>query len=519
MADNGTYIAKIPFREVLQSIFRYKWKMLFTFLAISGAVVGYVTLMPNIYQSEAGLVVRPGREFNPQDASGFDMGRGTGPRFEDLVLSEGAIIQSRHLAEAVAVSAGPEMVLYNPDTSPPLVRRIKHMARYAWSFVRPPAEESEIAPEYQAEFERNVAAATVMGNLLVSAKGNTIRVGYESKDPFHAQDMLKIVLDEYHTRHIELHESQASPEFVKARLTELEDHLYQCEDALADFQARNNVASLESEKEGLIGTIGAMESEITNLRAQEDAAIQRLAVLGKSLEGRSERMEVSTVVGETNSVAQFLTTELLELQLQERDLKSRYTDSFRTLVEVRAKIVDVEAELEKQRKGSETKTFGIDQSFAAIESRIGNEEADLAGFVASRNTKEKEIDKLRADLRTMTGHETTMAKLRRNVMTCEAAYMSYKQNLARVEAYAALDQAQMSNVVTLQEPTQPLAPVRPRKGRNIALGLVLGLFAAVGLGCFLDYTDDTFSSEADVEKMLALPVLTVISEEDFTECT
>ncbi|MED1204705.1 YveK family protein [Heyndrickxia acidicola] len=54
------------------------------------------------------------------------------------------------------------------------------------------------------------------------------------------------------------------------------------------------------------------------------------------------------------------------------------------------------------------------------------------------------------------------------------------------------------------------APVKPRPLMNIAIALVVGLMAGIGLAFLLEYLDNTVKNEQDIEKLLELPVLGVI---------
>lgn len=51
------------------------------------------------------------------------------------------------------------------------------------------------------------------------------------------------------------------------------------------------------------------------------------------------------------------------------------------------------------------------------------------------------------------------------------------------------------------------SPVKPQPLLNIAIAMVVGLMAGVGLAFLLEYLDNTIKSEQDVEKLLGLPVL------------
>ncbi|PIC68035.1 capsular biosynthesis protein [Sporosarcina sp. P16a] len=54
-------------------------------------------------------------------------------------------------------------------------------------------------------------------------------------------------------------------------------------------------------------------------------------------------------------------------------------------------------------------------------------------------------------------------------------------------------------------------PVRPNKRLNIAIATVIGLMAGVGIAFLLEYLDTTVKTEHDVEELLNLPLLGLIS--------
>ncbi len=55
------------------------------------------------------------------------------------------------------------------------------------------------------------------------------------------------------------------------------------------------------------------------------------------------------------------------------------------------------------------------------------------------------------------------------------------------------------------------APIKPQPVLNMAIALVVGLMAGVGLAFLLEYLDNTIKTEQDVEHQLGLPVLGVIT--------
>jgi capsular polysaccharide biosynthesis protein len=57
-------------------------------------------------------------------------------------------------------------------------------------------------------------------------------------------------------------------------------------------------------------------------------------------------------------------------------------------------------------------------------------------------------------------------------------------------------------------------PIKPRPLLNVAIAIVVGLMAAVGLAFLLEYFNNTIKNEQDVEKILGLPILGIIATID-----
>ncbi|MGG1678263.1 YveK family protein [Neobacillus sp. NRS-1170] len=58
------------------------------------------------------------------------------------------------------------------------------------------------------------------------------------------------------------------------------------------------------------------------------------------------------------------------------------------------------------------------------------------------------------------------------------------------------------------------SPIKPRPLLNVAIAIVVGLMAGVGIAFLLEYFNNTIKNEQDVEKILGLPILGVIATID-----
>lgn len=70
------------------------------------------------------------------------------------------------------------------------------------------------------------------------------------------------------------------------------------------------------------------------------------------------------------------------------------------------------------------------------------------------------------------------------------------------------------NILMNADITDSLKPVSPSIKINLAIGIVLGAMLGIGLAFLLDFLDKTFRSEKEVEELLGLPVIGMISEMD-----
>ncbi|MCZ8493365.1 YveK family protein [Priestia megaterium] len=67
------------------------------------------------------------------------------------------------------------------------------------------------------------------------------------------------------------------------------------------------------------------------------------------------------------------------------------------------------------------------------------------------------------------------------------------------------------SILAKAELNESLSPIKPQPLMNIAIAVVVGLMLGVGLSFLLEYLDNTIKDEQDVEHVMDLPVLAVIS--------
>ena len=72
-------------------------------------------------------------------------------------------------------------------------------------------------------------------------------------------------------------------------------------------------------------------------------------------------------------------------------------------------------------------------------------------------------------------------------------------------------------VKIIESVKMPEKPVSPNKVKNIAIGILLGLILGMGIAMFLEFTDNTFKSKDELEKILGVPTIGVIPDQEKVE--
>lgn len=65
----------------------------------------------------------------------------------------------------------------------------------------------------------------------------------------------------------------------------------------------------------------------------------------------------------------------------------------------------------------------------------------------------------------------------------------------------------LSPAIAMENPS----PIKPNKMLNIAIALVLGLMVGVGLAFLFEYLDTTVKTEQDIEELIGLPIIGLVS--------
>ena len=479
-------------REFLRVIFRHRQKLVSFFLAVVLLTTAAMLVISPVYESEAKLLIRVGRETVSMDPSVLGPTMNVLQERANEINSELGILTSPYLIEQVVTDVG--------------------IAEFV--------DVDDFAGDGRSRaFE--VAVGGFLDDLSASSSSDNdiITLKYRASSALLAQQTLERLIEHYLDRHIEIHGTQATPAFFEQHSSELLGKLTASEEALEAFRADSQISSIEVQKEALIAQVSGIETTINEVNGQVDSSNARIIALQNSLDSRPEVRELNRTTGITNHAADEIKSKLIDLRMRETDLSARYPDDERALIDVRRQIRVAEQELAKERETHTEITTGLDRTAEALQLDMMTERSRLYAAMARLKSLNSELQVKQAQLSSLARDEIGLARLEREVDIADQEYREYMARHQQADISAAMDASRVSNVSVVQPASFLSKPVAPRRVLNLMLSILIGVFGGIGIAYFAELLDESIKSRDDVARRLGLPVLMTLTDEEYQSCT
>jgi len=453
-------------RDLYYIIFRHKWKAVLFFFAVTITVTLYTFQAPEVYRSDAKLIVRPGREnVTLQHTATTGQIISIGQPRKSEINSELEILRSRELAGKVADAiglktfseSGSEVLLADASTSGTVRHKIKDFCQR----VRATAQNSTSFLEHlglRAPLNADdKAILTVMKTLDINVpeNSNIISISYQAKCPKLAQQVVDKLIHFYLEKHIAMHRTFDPCKFFAQQRDQLRATLAKTAKDLRDLKNTLGIASLNEQRSIILNRIGTLHQEM----------------------------------------------DLTDAALSASQVK---------VEELRRQIAQAQTPLQKEDATRAQVTKELNAAHQQVQLALVLEEATLFSLQAKAETLREHLTSAQDELKVLNDSELRIAQLEREMNIQEANYRMCSDKLEQSRINHALDSEKVSNIIVVQPASHPIKPVRPHKMLNLALGFFSGVFGGIGLAFFAQYLDHSFKTPEDVEKRLGLPTLVAI---------
>lgn len=332
-------------------------------------------------------------------------------------------------------------------------------------------------------------AGTVLASLSVEPVRNSrlVWVHYDSPSPALSQRVAQAVAEAFIASNLErrFDSSAYAKDYLEDRLQELKVKLEDSERQLVAFAQREGIVTSGQ------GSATLTEQSLSAINGAV-AAAREDRIKAEAVWRSAQASPDAVLLGQIgqNSIGKALQERRAELMADYQDKLRLYKPGYPLMVQLRGQIDEVDdliaAEIEKVKSA-------LDAEYVAAQAR----ETSLL----------EQLETLKAEALDLQGRSIQYTILKREVDTNRELYDGLLQRYKEIGVAGGVS---TNNVSIVDRAKLPLGPIKPRPTLNLALGLLLGLMAGVGLALLLEYLDDTIKSGEDIEQKLRLVQLGVV---------
>ncbi|MCH8055258.1 MAG: polysaccharide biosynthesis tyrosine autokinase [Deltaproteobacteria bacterium] len=272
--------------------------------------------------------------------------------------------------------------------------------------------------------------------------------------------------------------------FLEGKLLELKERVEESEAALNSYRRDKGIISIDDKGNLVLDRLVDLNKRLTEAEAERIALEAQVRGI--------RRGSYDALPAIINSpLIQTLKVQLAQLEGKYVKLASEFKPGYPPLDKLRLHIEDTRHRLSRNLR---TQVKGIETSYLVVKA---NEKELRAKLEEQKNAA--------LQLKDSAVEYTVLA---REVDTNRQLYDSVLQ---RMKEMAVAAEVRGSNVSVMDKAESPLSPSSPRKRLSLLLALILGLTGGVSLAFFLEYLDNTLTSE-DIQRYLHLPSLGVIPD-------
>ena len=356
------------------------------------------------------------------------------------------------------------------------------------------------------KFQKNLSVEGV-------SKSNVIEIRFKHKDPQMAAAVVNKLINFYLDRHLHVHKNPESYTFFQQQFQIFENKLHQAEERLKSFKKQQGITSIDEERSLLLRQEAELRAALNQTLSQKAETENRLVRLRQQLATTPKTVPHEEEIEHNRLLINTLEARLVELELEEKELLTKYTEQNRLVQSVRDEIHVVRerlAEQESKRYGKSSS--GLNVTYQRLNEEVLRNEAELDALKGKKESQSAQLDDYQRILERLNRNELKLSQLQHTITTARQNYQLYLTKLEESRISNAMDTEKIANVSLIEPARPPLKPVSPKILLNIALGALLGTFGGIGLAFFMEYLDDSLEKNEDVEDYLKLPVLASIPE-------
>lgn len=505
--------------DVLETLFRHKFKALLIPIAILALGVGIVLFAPRTYQSEAKIALQVGRQsvnIDPTAQTGQQMISLQQMGREGEVITAMDLMMSRGVIAKVVDRLGADYVLNGgPDDESEGDATWLEQASAIVQETASSAVDGLIAAVKSIDpiSDREEAIIEIEENLATDAERDStlILITYSTKSPVGAQKILSTLLEVYQDEHLRVHRNEGSRDFFQEQEEQFRVELDNAMNAVRKAKDEIGVASIESRRQNLEAQLQSTTLAAYEAESQRNATISSIQDLRRQLNEMPERM-VASKTSRPNAGADLMREQLYALQVRRADLMARYKESHPLVVAISRQVGEAEKVVDSEKDVREETVDDINPIHRELSLSLKQQQSQLASLEGRLEALRDQDETIRLDLKQINADAVEIAQLERAETIASRKFYRYSDSLEQARIDEELENQKISSISLAQEPTRTEKPVSPSKVLVGLASIVLAMAGTAATILGLEQVNDKPRSEPSIEKAAGIPVLASIPE-------
>lgn len=462
---------------ILEAIFRRKNIFWLILISITGVVAAITFVMPKKYQAEAKLMVQNVRSSSPLTTSPSDRLVTSSTVPAEQISTQVELLQSSLVAQRALGLA--------PSEAP---SREKSLA----------AEKLQKALSVEAVHQTNLIELKLLGD-----------------SPEQAAEQLQRIVDAYFTERAGSGLSRGAAAFFDEQLLYKQKQLEMDQELLSKFQIEHGISDLDVEKKMETERISSLRNGYLSAQAQL-AAIQSKAATNRRQLMITPMRSVTTERSITNQYSQErLNTELVDLQNRLTELRKRYPETDRQVVEVREKIETVRnAESSAKANPAKEQASDLNPVYQQLSAAVAAAAGEMSARSAELTTLEKQYKDSQHRLEELNQATAQYDTLKRDVAEAQRDFDVYAQKRDEARVSEELDKARMFDVSLVQPPISAANAVRPRPKLYLAAGFFFALLLATLIAIYVDTSSELIYLPSQLDSVTGVRTVATVAEDN-----
>jgi capsular exopolysaccharide synthesis family protein len=350
-------------------------------------------------------------------------------------------------------------------------------------------EEAERLAPFVAALERDLKIEPVKETRLQVKETRLIEISYLSSDAKLGARIVNALADSFAAANLEkkTRTGTASGDFLEKRIAELQSQIRSGAEQLVAYGKDNQILSLDPTQNTVVDRLTGLNKQL--LEAENERKLAEAAYHAAQAPGAA-----SALAQENSKNIDDAEQKLTELGQRRAQLLVDNTEEWPEVKEVNQQTAALRAKIDEMR--NRAAGVVITNLKTRYEQSFGRESALRSSFNQQRG---ETLTQNEAGI----NYHIIQQEIETNKNLLDGLLQRAKENDVAV--------AGMPNNINVVEHAIPSRePAGPQRLLGILLAAAIALVMGICLAIFLEYLDNTVGSAADVERMLRLPVLTVI---------